>query len=69
MHLQSAEYWGQKAARARHAADKLVGPNAKATMLDMALHYESLARRARMIAAILDEAPERPERPAVPHPR
>jgi len=65
MHLQSAEYWGQKAARARHAAAMLAGANAKATMLEMAVHYENLARRARMIAAILDEAPSLPERPSV----
>ena len=66
MHLQSAEYWGQKAARARHAAAMLAGANAKATMLEMAVHYENLARRARMIAAILDEAPSLPEWPSIP---
>jgi phage terminase Nu1 subunit (DNA packaging protein) len=66
VHLQSAEYWGHKAARARHAAAMLVGANAKATLLEMAVHYENLARRARMIAAILDEAPNLPERPSIP---
>lgn len=64
MHLQSAEYWGQKAARARHAAAMLEGANAKAAMREMAVHYENLARRARMIAAILDEAPGLPEEPS-----
>jgi phage terminase Nu1 subunit (DNA packaging protein) len=61
MHLQSAEYWGQKAARARSAAAKIAGANAKETMLEMALHYESLACRARMIAAMLDEVPNQLE--------
>jgi hypothetical protein len=69
MHLQSAEYWGQKAARARSAAAKLVGAHAKETMLEMAIHYESLAGRARMIAAMLDELPKRPEGLSVTHER
>ena len=69
MHLQSAEYWGQRAARAKHAADKLAGASAKATMREMAIHYENLARRARMIAAILDETPRLQERPSVSHER
>ncbi len=60
MHLQSAEYWGQKAARARNAADKFAGSDAKATMLKMAHHYENLAQRARMIAAMLGEVPHSP---------
>jgi hypothetical protein len=55
MHLQSAEYWGRKAMRAKRAADLLVGPNAKAVMSAMAEHYENLAHRARMIASMLDE--------------
>jgi hypothetical protein len=61
MHLQSAEYWGHKAARARHAANKLEGADAKAVMLEMARHYEALAGRARMIAAMLDGTPQPPE--------
>lgn len=55
MHLQSAEYRGQKAARARYAASRLEGANGKATMLDLAQHYENLAHHARIIAAMLDE--------------
>ena len=55
MHLQSADYWEQKAARARHVANRLSGANARAVMLEMAQHYETLAHRARTIAAMLDE--------------
>jgi hypothetical protein len=58
MRLPSAEYWGRKATRAKHAASTLTGRDAKAVMLEMAQHYEALAERARMIAAMLDEAPK-----------
>ena len=61
LHLQTAECWGQKAVRARHVSDQLTGPDAKAVMLEMAQHYETLAHRARMIAVILGEARPLPE--------
>jgi hypothetical protein len=61
MHLQTAEYWGQRAVRAKYAANKLAGLDAGAVMLEMAQHYETLAHRARMIAVILGEAPSAPE--------
>jgi hypothetical protein len=61
MHLQSAEYWGQKGTRARDAVAQLTGHNAKTVMLEMAKHYENLAHRAHMIAVILGAAQNPPE--------
>jgi len=60
MHLQSAEYWGQKATRAKHTADQLAGANAKAVMLEISQHYETLAHHARIIATMLDGEPATP---------
>jgi hypothetical protein len=53
MHLQDADHWERKAAQARGTAAKMSGHDAKSVMLELAEHYEKLAGRARVIAALL----------------
>lgn len=53
MRLQDASHWETKAAQARGVAQKMSGENAKAVMLELAEHYEKLARHARVIADML----------------
>ena len=50
MHAQTAEHWERKAAQARNASCMLKGDNGRATMLEMAGHYEKLALQARINA-------------------
>jgi uncharacterized membrane protein len=53
MHLQDAERWEREAERAREAATKLSGENAKAIMSEIARYYTTLAREARCVDATL----------------
>jgi len=46
MPQSDVEHWQRKAARARDAAAKMLGENARSIMLDIADYYEQRAREA-----------------------
>ena len=53
MHLQDSDHWERKAAQPRYTAAMMSGHDAKSVMLELAEHYEKLARQASVIAAML----------------
>ena len=53
MPSEDADYWQRKADAIRVVAAKMSTEKAKAVMLDLAEHYELMARRARTIASLL----------------
>jgi len=53
VHLQDADHWKRKAARARDAAAKMSGEDAKSIMIEIAKYYEQCAREARTITDML----------------
>ena len=51
MDSQDAEHWERKAERARDAARRVSGENAKAILLEIANYYAALAHEARTVDA------------------
>jgi len=43
--MNSAEYWHHKAAETRARAERMVHPEARAALLDVAEKYEAMAQR------------------------
>ena len=60
MSLRDAEHWEWKAAATRKIAASMSTDNARVVMLEVAEHYERLARQARTIAAMLALAEDSP---------
>lgn len=60
-HIDDPKYWRARADAAWHAAEKMIDPQARRTLIGISRSYEELARRtqARLAAAAKSRKPAR----------